>query len=258
MLSYGLSYSSSLWVWQLRTLINPIIVGRFAGPTAVGNVALAIRMTEVLSFAKGATWRVAMTALAKLGESRDRLRRSIDEGMRLQTIAVGLPMAAFSLLAPFILPSIFGHRWDLALRVFPFIALDYLCNSVFNLHSSVLYLLRRNMQVTCFHLVHVAMFLASSMILVPTFGATGYGMSAVLAIGSYAVMHHMITKAVGSPNYKSAALWLAIAVVNVVAGATASRWRFGVALLFAIPLLIPSERSHIAGYGRLLMAKETV
>src|SRR6516225_2272512 len=107
-------------------------------------------MTDVLSFAKVATWRVAMAALAKLGESPDRLRKSIEEGMRLQALAVGAPLAVFAVMAPFVLPAIFGHRWDTALQVFPFIALDYLSNAMFNLHSSVLYLLRRNMQVTWF------------------------------------------------------------------------------------------------------------
>src|SRR5208283_537261 len=58
MLSYGLSYSSSIWVWQLRNLVNPLIVGRFAGAEAVGFVALAIRIVTLLSFAKAVTWRV--------------------------------------------------------------------------------------------------------------------------------------------------------------------------------------------------------
>src|SRR3954470_9187571 len=35
MLSSGLTYSSSVWVWQLRSLINPLIVGRLAGAEAV-------------------------------------------------------------------------------------------------------------------------------------------------------------------------------------------------------------------------------
>ncbi len=49
MLGYGLSYSSSIWVWQLRSLVNPLVVGRLAGAEAVGYVAVSIRFVEVLS-----------------------------------------------------------------------------------------------------------------------------------------------------------------------------------------------------------------
>ena len=252
MLGYGLSYSSSVWVWQLRTLINPVIVGRFAGVTAVGNVALAIRMTEVLSFAKGATWRVAMAALAKLGESRERLRKSIEEGMRLQALAVGFPLAVFAVLAPFVLLPIFGHRWDPALRVFPFIAIDYLCNSMFNLHASVLYLLRRNMQVTWFHATHVAVFISSCLILVPRHGIVGYGIASLIAILPYVLLHRAIAISVGEPNYAAAAIWFVAASVTVLGSTSSSHIRLLLVALLIVPLLVPRERAHMAGYMRLL------
>lgn len=68
MLSYGLSYSTSTWVWQLRELVNPMIVGRFAGAEAVGYVAVSVRIATLLSFASTVTWRIAMPALAKLNQ----------------------------------------------------------------------------------------------------------------------------------------------------------------------------------------------
>jgi PST family polysaccharide transporter len=49
MLAYGLSLSFAGWLWQLRSLVNPVIVGRFAGAEAVGFVALAIRLVEMLA-----------------------------------------------------------------------------------------------------------------------------------------------------------------------------------------------------------------
>lgn len=52
MVQYGIGYSSSMWVWQIRSLINPLIVGKFLGAEAVGIVALAIRVVEALSFVK--------------------------------------------------------------------------------------------------------------------------------------------------------------------------------------------------------------
>ena len=93
MIGYGLSYSSSIWVWQLRGLVNPVVVGRLAGAEAVGLVAVGIRIAEGLSFARSATWRLAMATLAKLDMDPARLRRSIGEGMRMQALLVGLPLA---------------------------------------------------------------------------------------------------------------------------------------------------------------------
>jgi PST family polysaccharide transporter len=52
MVSYGLGYSSSIWIFQLRNLVNPLIVGRYAGAAAVGYVGLAERLVTMLSFAR--------------------------------------------------------------------------------------------------------------------------------------------------------------------------------------------------------------
>ena len=112
MLTYGFGYSSSVWVWQLRSLVNPFIVGRFAGAEAVGYIAVGIRFAEVLSFARAATWRIAMAALAKLNQNPVRLRNSVTEGMRLQALAVGLPLAAFALAAPLLVPLGLGAQMD--------------------------------------------------------------------------------------------------------------------------------------------------
>src|SRR5277367_1704790 len=43
MIAFGLGVTSSLRAWQLRTLINPLLVGRLAGVEAVAYVALALR-----------------------------------------------------------------------------------------------------------------------------------------------------------------------------------------------------------------------
>ena len=90
MLSYSLGISASGWVWSLQSLINPLIVGRFAGEAAVGYVALAIRLVDVLGFAKAATYRISIAALAKVQGDRDRLRRAVTEGMGLQILVLDL------------------------------------------------------------------------------------------------------------------------------------------------------------------------
>jgi O-antigen/teichoic acid export membrane protein len=65
MLSYGMSLTVSLRTWQLRTLVNPLLVGRFAGAEAVAFVALAIRVAEALGAFRLAAGRIAIAALAR-------------------------------------------------------------------------------------------------------------------------------------------------------------------------------------------------
>ncbi len=257
MLSYGLSYSSSIWVWQLRNLVSPLVVGRFAGAEAVGYVAVSIRIATLLCFAKAVTWRVAMAALAKLGENSERLRRSISEGMRLQAIAVGLPLAGFAIVAPLVLP-VFGQRWTPVLEVFPFIALSYLANSVFNLHASVLYLLQKNWNVTWFHCFHVVLFAGSAALLVPRLGFMGYGWAEIVALASYLLLHIFVTREVGSPSYSTSVIWFATIVAIFALSSFGAPIAYLGLLILLVPAIFSEERASLIGYAQLLLSRTTV
>lgn len=252
MLAYGLSYSSSTWVWQLRSLVSTVILGRLAGATAVGFVALAIRLAEMLAFAKSVTWRLAMAALAKLENDRTRLRKSIEEGMRLQALAVGLPLAAFTILAPVVLPLVFGKDWTPVLHVFPLIAIGYVSNSIFNLHSSVLYLLGKNLEVTWFHIAHVGLFAGSAFLLIPHLGIMGYGWAEIVALVSYIVIHIYTAKEIGSPNYTVALGWFTISIAVLILSTVNEVVRYSSLALLVLPLFSTKERNSLIGYFQLL------
>lgn len=189
MLGYGLGYSASMWIWQMRILVNPLIVGRYLGPESVGYVALAIRFVEALSFAKKAAWRLSVPVMAKVQHDPPRLRRALEEAMGLQALTQGPVLAGFALIAPWLLPLLFGDRWTPVLSVYPFIALSYLVNAVFSMHSSVLYVLQRNWAVAVFHLIHIMLFASAAALFVPRLGVIGYGLGEVVALSSYLVIH---------------------------------------------------------------------
>jgi O-antigen/teichoic acid export membrane protein len=252
MFAYGISYSSSTWIWELRTLVNPVIVGRFAGAEAVAFVTLCIRLVEMLAFAKGVTWRLAMAALAKLDNDRKRLRESINEGMRLQALAVGIPMAAFSLVAPVFLTIVFGEKWSPVLTIFPFIAVSYLSNSVFNLHSSVLYILGKNVEMAAFHFVHVLLFIGSAILLVPKMGMIGYAWSEIVALVSYLVIHFYTEKEVGSLKYRGFIIWYSICIAVIFIGMSNIPYHYFSSLLLLIPLVSQEERKNLMGYFHIL------
>jgi PST family polysaccharide transporter len=252
MLAYGLSLSFAGWLWQLRSLVNPVIVGRFAGAEAVGFVALAIRLVEMLAFAKSVTWRLAMAALAKLENDKTRLRKSIEEGMRLQALAVGLPMAGFAIAAPVVLPLVFGKDWTPALQIFPLIAIGYLANSMFNLHSSVLYLCGKNLEVTWFHAAHIALFAGGAFLLVPYLGMIGYGWAEIAALASYIVIHIYTAKEIGSPNYTVALGWFTISIAVLILSTVNEAVRYLSFVLLLLPLLSTKERNSLIGYFQIL------
>ena len=208
MLSYSVGYSASSWVWQLRNLVNPLVVGRYAGAEAVGYVALAIRLVEVLSFVKGATWRLSIAALGRLQGDPIRLGKAVSEGMSLQILALGPLLVAASWVSPLILPLLFGDHWLPVIQIYPFIALSYLSNAMFNLHSSVLYVLQKNWEVTAFHVAHIILFAGASLLLVPRLSSiVGYGWGEVVALASYAVIHIFVVRNISSPDYRLPMLW---------------------------------------------------
>jgi O-antigen/teichoic acid export membrane protein len=212
-LSYSSGYSASVWIWQLRTLVNPLIVGRFMGAEAVGFVALAIRLVELLSFVKTATWRIALATLARFQNDRDRLRKAVSDGMNLQLLALGPLLTGFALVSPLVMPSMFGDQWLPVIHIYPFIALGSLSNALFNLHSSVLFVLKQNWKVTIFHSIHVFLFAEASFVLVPMLGLQGYGGAEIVALLSYWVVHRFLVQQAGIPNYRlSIVWWLAFSV----------------------------------------------
>ena len=242
MLTYGLSFSSSVWVWQLRRLVNPLVVGRFLGPEGMGYVALAIRLVEVLSFVKNATWRLALAALAKVQRDPVRLRRALEEAMGMQLLGLGPPLAGFALVAPWLLPLLFGERWDAVVLLYPFIAMSYLANAVFNMQSSVLYVFERNWSVTIFHIVHIVLFAGTALLLVDRVGLLGYGLAELVALAGYPVIHFFAIRLFAF-NYNRAIPWLVAFAPPLFLPLTGLPWGLGL-WVFALGVLLLSEGAH--------------
>jgi PST family polysaccharide transporter len=232
---YGFGFSASIWIWQLRGLVNPLIVGRFAGPTAMGVVALSIRIVEYLSFVKTATWRISIAALGRMQQQLPRLAKAVSEGMRLQVLALGPLLVAFAWIAPIVVPLVFGPKWIPALAIYPFIAMSYLANALFSMHSSALYVLRRNWDVTAFHTCHVVLFAGGAFFLVPQFGTVGYGLAELVAIPAYAVIHRAVQSRVGTLHCALALTWGAAFALALFSGAFGWWTAGGLALLAVWP-----------------------
>lgn len=232
-LSYGFGFSASTWVWQLGQLVNPLIVGRYAGADAVGYVALATRMVLGLSFVTQVMWRLSISALARVQHDRARLNRAVTEGMKLQVLGQGPFLVAFAWVAPWFLPAFFGNDWLPVAQIYPFLALAAMANAQFNLHSSALYVLKKNLEVAIFHVVHIILFAGCAFLLIPRIGFMGYGWAEVAALSSYVVIHFYLKRELGSPAYLLSGVWyvaFALALFAHTLGWWAALGLVGVAL----------------------------
>lgn len=189
MIVVGLGFSSSVRVWQLRKLVNPLIVGRILGTEAVAFVGLAARAIEVLSIVRAAVERVAVAALARLRENPKECQQLMQKGARLDVLVLGPTVLLMTTLGPVLLPGLFGERWSSALRVLPFVTAAALVNSVFALEASALFVEGRQWVVTRSYLWHVAALTLGTSILAPFLGIAGYGWAELAACLPYAILH---------------------------------------------------------------------
>jgi O-antigen/teichoic acid export membrane protein len=215
MLSFTFGFSLVTWTWWLRALINPLIVGHFAGTAAVAQIGMAVKLVEALTFVKVIAWRLSVATLSRLQDDISKLRAAINQGMQLQILALAPPLLGFCWLGDFVVPRALGPRWTPALEVFPFIAVSYLTNAPFAMHSSMLAVFRRNYEATLFNIVHVGLFAAASAVCVPRLGLVGYGWGEMAALASYLVLHVFAVLQVGAIDYRIAGLWWAGTVVGL-------------------------------------------
>jgi O-antigen/teichoic acid export membrane protein len=194
MLTFGIGITTSLRTWQLRTLVNPLLVGHFAGAEGVAFVGLAIRIAEALGTFRLAAGRMAIATLARMQDRSEDFRRVLQRALFLQVITLGPLLCAFAWLGPFFIHRVIGVRWMASLTVYPFIAAGVLVNSVYNLQASALFVTGRHWIVTQSYLAHVTLLTMGTLLLFPHFGIVGYGWAELLACGAYLPIHFSLAR----------------------------------------------------------------
>ena len=248
MLRFGIGYAFSVWSWQARLLVNPLIVARYLGAEAAGAVALSIRIGETLCMLRPVAWRLAIAGLAKVKADPEKMRQGSGDGMRVLMLTTGPALVAFAIVAPWVVPFAFGADWAPVAMIFPFIALGYLVNCVFTMHSAVLYVLGRTREVTLFHLTSLVIFAVSATVFVPVYGLIGYGYAEILAMAAYGVSEFLVRRQVGSPGTGLGLIWAAgfgLALFSSIFGPWA--W-IGPVLV----LILPATRQTVARYWSMV------
>jgi PST family polysaccharide transporter len=211
MIKFGSGYTASSGIIQMRVLINPLIVTPLAGVTAAGYVGMASMFVFRLSVVKYLSEKMSVAALAKVQDQRDKVRALVGEGMQLHVLCVGLPLTAFSLVGPWLIPRLMGEQWGPVAQLVPLVAIGFLVNAVFGLHSCVLQIYERNWDVAAFNVVLMVLLFGGSAVLVPRLdaGYLGYGWAEVMTIPAYLVIHILLRRQVGAPDSRVALVWTA-------------------------------------------------
>jgi O-antigen/teichoic acid export membrane protein len=180
---YGFSFSMTSWIQRLSGLVNPLVVGGFFGAVGVGYVAFAQRLVDTVSFANRGAYRIGMVAMARVPVAhRDRIERALEEGSVLQLVALGIPLAAFGVIAPKVIPLLFGSQWDASIRLYSLLALASLLGASGLIQTTFLLSRGRNGTVAWTAAIGGVVLAASSVPLVWRFGIEGFGYATLLAL----------------------------------------------------------------------------
>jgi PST family polysaccharide transporter len=248
-LRFTSSYSTASWLWQLRRLVNPLIVGHFLGARAVGLVGTTIGIVELLSIVRVIAWRISIPVMARLQHQRDLLLDAVRQGIELQILAAGSALAVFSWVGDFIIERLFGMRWLPMMDIFPYVAVSYLAQAYFSMYVAALSVFGSNGRISMFNFVHIAIFTIAAITLVPTYGITGYGFADCATLVGYILIGWFATEYIGRVDNRLPALWAIAFAVGIF-------WRqlglWAIAVPFAA-LLLPSSLRKIGWYWTSLM-----
>jgi O-antigen/teichoic acid export membrane protein len=231
---FGFSFSMATWISLLGGLVNPLVVGRFLGATGVGYVAFAQRLVGTIGFAQRGAYRLGLVAMSKVPDGqKDRLRRALEEGSELQLIALGVPFAIFGVLARQVIPILFGHEWNPAIRLYTLLALVAVLGSSGFIQITLLLSRGRNYTVAIGSAIQSVVLAVASIFLVKHFGIDGFGYASLLMLVGFIFLDRA-TRTIVSFSYRKYSLFtFAIAPLAVF-----SLVPFPVALVMIVPLLL--------------------
>lgn len=249
MLSYSFTQALSGWIYSVRNLIPAVLLLPLAGKEAVGYLTLATRFLTMLGFAQEAAGRLSIPAFARVQDNLQQLARAVSEAMQLQTLALGIFLAAFTAIAPFVLPHLLGSKWDFHVIsiVFILLSIRMLFSALFAIQGNALYVRKQNMLMLYANTAYIILFLTlgcTGVWLLPMkYKLYGYAVADFIAhLPTYWIKHWGMVRYIASPNYRVTVTWTASMLCMLVAPIV-SWWLYVPAVVL---LLLPSSREQLS------------
>ena len=116
-----------------------ILIGYFLGPTALGYYTIAYRFFKISrDLLTGITSPVAVSAFSSIQSDIPRLRKAFYLVTRITSVVSFPIFIGIFILAPEIVTTLFGERWEPSIAVLRVLALVGLIESVYQFNSNVM------------------------------------------------------------------------------------------------------------------------
>lgn len=195
MTRHGLTLSSSSWLTRLSGLVNPLVVGTFAGAAGVGSVALAQRLVDTIGFAQRGAYRLGVVVMSKVrSHDTERLRYAIEEGSLLELLALAVPFAMFSATAHWSIPLMFGRQWASSVPLYSLLALATLLSASGLIQVTVLVSRGQNLRVAVSAAIQTAVLILAAIVLVPHLGINGFGVASLIALVAFVYTDRVVRR----------------------------------------------------------------
>jgi O-antigen/teichoic acid export membrane protein len=129
--SFSVPVLASSYLWYFSTSLDQIIIGRFAGMHALGLYSIAGKIPNLANMAtQQPLANVSLPSLSRLQDDHSKMRQAVSQGMELNAVISFAIFAGLALVAPELVPLLFGVKWAAAIAACSFLSLNALVNAL--------------------------------------------------------------------------------------------------------------------------------
>lgn len=137
--SFGIYVVGSRILNFVNRRSDDLLIGYFLGPTMLGYYTIAYRLLLVMiNLLTGVSTAVAFPAFSRLHGKPERLRRAFYTATKLTCVASFPAFLGVAVLAPLLIPVLFGPGWEPSIPVMQILALSGILLSVQYFNGSVI------------------------------------------------------------------------------------------------------------------------
>lgn len=226
-LRFGVSMSSSTWVWMLASGVNPLVVGKALGVEAAGLVRLAQGLLNQTSTFTSALSRISINVFGRIQEQKETVLRAVNACSVYAHAIITVPSLLLVVASPWLMPRLY-HVQGSTITTLLLIAVVPQSISTALMSQTFLLMARgEGSYLTKLHVLRSGLVWLCCLVLVPSLGVFAAPASEIAGAASLVVLHRRTTKLYGAPNYRPALLlfltgygstWLLIRITSPVAG----------------------------------------
>lgn len=180
-LRFGVYMQGANTLADLELAAAPVLIGRLAGPTALGYATWATKLAGLPRVFADVTWRVAFPTMSRLQANRKSVAEVLESTLKANMYVLGAPFVVLLLFGQPLVTFVYSARWSEAVPVLNLMIVWTILRTMVNTGVQVLYSLGRSK-------INFALLLGITLLswglaipLVLTRGYTGWGTAMVLA-----------------------------------------------------------------------------